>query len=242
MGFISETLSSVVATSVLLGVVGYVGRTWIKARLSGAIRHEYAKDLEQLKIQLQATAQEKIERTKADLAASNSREIETLKARLSAEYEVMKASLVRYFQKQFDLYNDLWVSLCDLEGSVRKLWDIASPKNLRVFVKQIEETRSKVRKSALLIEDHHYRELNEILDVFDRFQVGKRTLIELRQDRQGGGVAEDEIRRTINSNSEAKNNLVELLDAMMTCLKRQIVQAERLNNSLQTDVPQAPRR
>ena len=83
MGFISETLSSVVATSVLLGVVGYVGRTWIKARLSGAIRHEYAKDLEQLKIQLQATAQEKIERTKADLAASNSREIETLKARLS---------------------------------------------------------------------------------------------------------------------------------------------------------------
>ncbi len=219
MNFFTTILASTAVTTALIGAITWLARTWIKERLSRSIMHEYDIDLEKFK---------------SDLSASNSVEIEQFKARIGTEYEIIKASLLRYSEKQFELYNDLWASLCDLEVCVTNLWDVANMNNLRKLSQQLHDTRIKVRKSALLIEDRHYKELNLVLSEFEGFQFGKQHLIDLRKTRQNQNnqyVDEYEIRNAISNNAEIKNRLVELLAAMMACLKKQIVKSDGPNNA-----------
>jgi hypothetical protein len=213
MNSFTTILASTVTTTVLIGAFTWLARTWIKERLSQSIKHEYDLDLEKYK---------------SDLSATNSVEIEKLKARIGTEYEIVKASMLRYSEKQFELYNDLWASLCDLEISVKNLWETADITNLRKLSQQVHDTRLKIRKSALLIEDGHYKELNCILSEFESFQFGKQLLIDLRTANRYNDYCTDDfyIRNVISDNEDKMNMLVQLLSDMMNCLKRQIVNAD----------------
>jgi hypothetical protein len=219
MNFFTTILASTAITTALIGAITWLARTWIKERLSQSIKHEYAIDLEKYK---------------SDLSSSNSVEIEQFKARIGTEYDIIKASLLRYSEKQFELYNDLWASLCDLEVCVTNLWEKANLSNLRKLSQQIHDTRLKVRKSALLIEDRHFKELNYVLSEFEGFRFGKEHLIDLRKVRRNQNnqyVDEHDIRDAISNNAEIKNRLVQLLSDMMACLKRQIIKTEEPNNA-----------
>ena len=222
MGFILQTFSSVAISTALVGFGGYLLRNWIKERLTQAIKHEYDVKLAQATSDIQTENQKKLEIIRNELTLNNSIKIEEFKAKLGAEYEVYKSKDLRYIEKQFELYNDLWITLADLEIAVNDLWNSATAKNVKTFADQIIKTRQKIKKAALLIEDRHYLELNFILDTFQRFQVGKQELLELKAMKVSDEDIEENIGFTIATNEHTKNQLVQNLSQMMNCLKSQI--------------------
>lgn len=217
MEIITSTILSIVGTSTLLGALVWLFKTWIKTRLTEDIKHEHDRDL----ANLEETNNRKLEELKSNLAAANALEIEKFKAITGVKYDSIKESLLRYAENQFTLYNELWASLCDLRNCVDDLWNNATLENLGKLAEQVHDARLKVRKSALLVEDRHYAELNYALDQFEAFQFGKKTLIELRTASRTM-IPPNQIESAILQNAGIREQLIMLLDSMMMCLKRQI--------------------
>lgn len=222
MEFILQTVSSAAISAALISFVGLLLKNWIKERLTQSIKHDYDVKLAKATSDIQTENQKKLEALRNDLTLSSSTKIEEFKARLGAEYEVYKSKDLRYTEKQFELYNDLWTSLADLETVVNDLWNSATAKKVKTFAEQIIKTRQKIRKAALLIEDRHYLELNYVLDQFQDFQFGKQKLLELKAMQVSDEDIEFNIGYTIATNKHMKDELVETLSQMMNCLKAQI--------------------
>lgn len=160
-------------------------------------------------------------------------ELEGLKTKYQTEIEIKKTDLeksktlfLRYSEHQFNLYNDLWKSLCDLKSIGEELWERAEIQKVKDFSKQLKSTKLTVEKSALLIEDKHYKDLIKILDNFGKFEFGKMTLISLRNKQahefENYGVNDNEIRRVINQNEQTKQEFISLVDELAITFKRQI--------------------
>lgn len=160
-------------------------------------------------------------------------ELEGLKTKYQTELETKKTELeksktifLRYSEHQFNLYNDLWKSLCDLKHIGEELWERAEIQKVKDFSKQLKTTKLTVEKSALLIEDNHYKDLIKILDNFGKFEFGKMTLISLRNrqahELENYGVNDGEIRRVIDRNRQTKQEFVSLVDNLSNEFKRQI--------------------
>ena len=160
-------------------------------------------------------------------------ELEGLKTKYQTELETKKTELeksksifLRYSEHQFNLYNELWKSLCDLKHIGEELWERAEIQKVKDFSKQLKTTKLTVEKSALLIEDSHFKDLIKILDNFGQFEFGKMTLISLRNrqahELENYGVNEGEIRRVIDRNRQTKQEFVSLVDNLSIEFKRQI--------------------
>jgi len=160
-------------------------------------------------------------------------ELERLKTGYQTELEIKKIELeksktvfLRYSEHQFKLYNDLWKSLCDLKHIGEELWERAEIQKLKDFSKQLKTTKLTVEKSALLIEDYHYKDLMKILDNFGRFEFGKMTLISLQnrqtQELENFDVNETEIRQVIDQNRRTKQEFLNLVNHLLIEFKRQI--------------------
>ena len=160
-------------------------------------------------------------------------ELEGLKTKYQTELETKKTELeksksifLRYSEHQFNLYNELWKSLCDLKHIGEELWESAEIQKVKDFSKQLKTTKLTVEKSALLIEDNHFKDLIKILDNFGKFEFGKMTLISLRNrqahELENYGVNEGEIRRVIDQNRQTKQEFVSLVDNLSIEFKRQI--------------------
>lgn len=160
-------------------------------------------------------------------------ELETIKTKFQTELEIKKNDLekskslfLRYSEHQFTLYNELWKSLCDLRHIGEELWERAEIQKVKDFSKQLKLTKLTVEKSALLIEDKHYKDLIQILDNFGKFEFGKLTLISLR-NRQAHeladyGVNNIEIQRVIDQNRQTKQQYVSMVDELSITFKKQI--------------------
>ncbi|QCX37313.1 hypothetical protein FF125_02235 [Aureibaculum algae] len=160
-------------------------------------------------------------------------ELEALKTKYQSELEIKKAELekskslfLRYSEHQFNLYNDLWKSLCDLKHIGEELWEKAEPQLTKKFSKQLRETKLTVEKSALLIEDGHYKSLTTILDKFGNFEIGKLRLINLRNktvhEMNEYGVRNNEIRNVIENNRQTKQEYIKLTKELSSSFKAQI--------------------
>lgn len=215
-------VSNIAVSASLVTCLGFLLKSWIETRLSQSVKHEYDRRLAEFQSELQATNQQKLETFKAELSRNSTLEIETFKVKLQAEYKIAESKNLRYYEKQFPLYNDLWISLADLEASVQKLWQAATSENLNIFSEQIVDTRIKIKKAALLIENRHYVELNYILDQFEAFRFGKKMLLQLRSRDNIDAIGELEIGLTIQDNEEKKEDLLIMVTQMMQCLKQQI--------------------
>ena len=159
--------------------------------------------------------------------------LESLKSKFQTELEIKKTDLeksktlfLRYSEHQFTLYNELWKSLCDLRNIGEELWEKAELKELKDFSKQLKITKLTVEKSALLIEDQHYKDLIQILENFGKFEFGKLTLIQLR-NRQAHelaqyGVSNNEIDRVINQNRATKQQFGLMVNDLGKTFKNQI--------------------
>ncbi len=161
------------------------------------------------------------------------RELESLKTKYQEELEIKKAELekskslfLRYSEHQFNLYNNLWKSLCDLKYIGEELWERAEPQLIKKFAKQLQETKLTVEKSALLIEDGHYKALTIILNKFGSFKIGKLKLVNLRNrtvhEMNQYGVRDYEVRRVIEENRQTKQEFVQLTEELSSSFKTQI--------------------
>jgi hypothetical protein len=145
--------------------------------------------------------------------------LEADRVRYQSELEVIK----RYSEKQFHLYSDLWSSLCDLRIGGDSLWERAIFANARRFAGQLKKTEDQVKRSSLLIEDGHYESLRKLMEEFGKFQVGKATLIDLRNSpNHDHGVNDTDIKFAIEANSATKEKYSKLLTELESSFKRQM--------------------
>jgi len=205
---ILEILGVTGSSAVLILILVFLTRNWFLARIKNSIKYEYESDLRKLDNSLR-------EKTESELAK--------MKSKLSLELEIAKIKMGPYSEKQFDTYNELWRSLCDLKYSMLQLWQDVLEEDFNDFSKKLDITTINLEKSALLIEDHHYKELMSILNEFASYQMGKRSILEWRrfQDKNYQ-VDQDALRKMINDNRKTKKRLLEYLPQMMNCLRSQI--------------------
>ena len=205
----SEWLVSSVGTGAFLSGVIWVSRNWIITRLKNAIEHEY-------KI--------KLEKYKSDLKAETDKMLLELQANANIEFERFKVKIGPYSEKQFERYNELWIKLTELRHTMEDLWISADERTLNKFSKDLNNTFRILEKSALLIEPSHYNELIESLNVFAKYQIGKRTLINIRQhtgDRYVQGITE-QIQELISNNGQQRDRLNNAMQNLMDEMRRQI--------------------
>lgn len=143
-----------------------------------------------------------------------------------------KELLLRYSESQFHLYNDLWKSLSDLKIKSHELWEVASIKKLKAFSNQLKLTRISVEQNAILIEENHYQELINLISEFERFEVGKQNLIELRTNDYQNLGDHHEIRHQIQNNRRSKECFDDLLKDLASYFRKQI-KGDNLKNTHQ---------
>ena len=148
-----------------------------------------------------------------------SSELEKIKATLQKENEKQKLVFSIYFEGQFKIYNNLWLSLVNLENEVDKLWLSATNTNLSSFVKAIQKAKKQIKDSALLIEKEHYIQILENLKSFEDYKIGKETLI---QKRNYDSISENEIKNLINSNKIQREQITLFTNDMLEKMRIQI--------------------
>lgn len=150
------------------------------------------------------------------------RELEKIKSNYSTELEKTKSELekaksrfLRYSEKQFELYNDLWKVLLQTKHQADMLWEKANPQQLPAFGEQIRLTRKAIDDNMILIEEDHYEKLIQLISQFENFQFGKLRLIEVSaqvpDNTPNNEPSEQEMRSAITKNSKIKSSYESLI-------------------------------
>ena len=161
------------------------------------------------------------------------KELEELKGKYANELEETKNELekaklqfVRYSEKQFELYNDLWKVLLYTKQQADMLWQRADPSQIPAFSEQIRLTRRAIDDNLLLIEDEHYNKLVQLIGQFEQFQFGKQKLIDIRTQMESGDdiqlITKDEAQSTIIRNKKTKDKYDELIMDIGKSFRNQI--------------------
>lgn len=149
-----------------------------------------------------------------------SSELERIKNQLHTEAEKQQFVFSLYFEGQFKLYNDLWVSLSELQNEVEKLWAEASTSNLRTFVSALSKAKQQIRNSALLIDQNHYKEIMDAISSLENYHVGKEKLINTR--RNIANVSEREVHEIIEQNRHNRERINTFVEHMLGEMRGQI--------------------
>lgn len=149
-------------------------------------------------------------------------ELEELKNKYARELESTKNDLekaklqfIRYSEKQFDLYNDLWKTLLYTKQQADMLWEKADPMQIPSFSEQIRLTRKAIDDNLLLIEEDHYNKLIQLIKQFEQFQFGKLRLVDIRAQLEEGSlnqtITKEEAEDTIRKNKNTKEKYDKLI-------------------------------
>ena len=126
---------------------------------------------------------------------------------VKTDLEKAKSQFLRYSEKQFDLYNDLWRVLLYTKQQADMLWERADPKQIPSFSEQIHLTRNAINDNLLLIEEEHYDKLIFLISQFEQFQFGKQKLIEIKGQRNFDfGISDADTKLAIKQNKDTKDN------------------------------------
>ncbi len=147
-------------------------------------------------------------------------ELERIKTKLQNESQKQNLIFSLYFEGQFKLYNDLWISLSDLQSGVDELWAEASPKNLKKFVSSLRKAKTKIRSSALLIEPDHYNDIMVAIENIESYKVGKKELILARKNINS--IENWEVQDIISGNRQHKEEITKFVDLMLKKMRLQI--------------------
>lgn len=194
-----EVLGSITTAGVIiLALAGWLGKVWA-SRILEQDKAKYNREMEELKNKL-------------------NKELESYKSQI----DLAKLVLSRYSENQFNLYNKLWSSLCDLKIAGNMLWNKADVENLLDFTDRLRKTKEEVIKGALLIEDSHYKQLIELLDKFSNYAVGKYQLIEIDKTNKidlSTALARSSI---VADNASTKDAYEKLLNLILSYFKDQL--------------------
>ncbi len=132
------------------------------------------------------------------------KELETTKT----ELDKAKSQFLRYSEKQFELYNDLWRVLIYTKNQADALWEDANPEQIPSFSEQIRLSKDVIDENMLLIEEEHFDKLTTLINQFEKFQFGKTNLVDLREKSpeqiKNLNLTPFQIRDTINQNRQIK--------------------------------------
>lgn len=184
MKFLGATLISMGgATVVIVGLSKWFG-DFLSKRLLDNYNNKHTKELEGIK-------------------GKYGKELEETKSAL----EKAKSQFLRYSEKQFDLYNDLWRVLLYTKLQADELWENAIPEKIPSFSEQIKLTKTAINDNLLLIEEEHYDKLMELLKQFEQFQFGKLRLVDIRRKpgENTDTISASETKQTIDLNKETKD-------------------------------------
>lgn len=160
-------------------------------------------------------------------------ELEALKSKYANELEETKSELektklqfVRYSEKQFELYNDLWKVLLYTKQQADMLWQKADPSQIPAFSEQIRQTRRAIDDNLLLIEEEHYNKLIQLIEQFEQFQFGKLRLVEVRSQFDNGEdqieISKSDTQKTIKINRKTKDKYDTLIMDIGKSFRKQI--------------------
>ena len=159
-------------------------------------------------------------------------ELEALKSKYANELEETKSELekakfqfIRYSEKQFELYNDLWKVLLYTKQQADMLWQKADPSQIPAFSEQIRQTRRAIDDNLLLIEEEHYNKLIQLIEQFEQFQFGKLKLVEIRSQFDNGDgvvISKTETQKTIRNNRRTKDRYDTLIMDIGKSFRKQI--------------------
>jgi hypothetical protein len=155
-------LPTIGSTGILLAI-GYLLRNWFITRVTKSIQHEYDKDLENHKEQLR-------KKTESELTKLN--------GRVEVEVEKAKLKFNLYSQKQFDLYNDLWIKLDELKKAMFYLKIQKNEEALLDFRNKLMKARDVLDQQGILIEPDHYEELHQIFNKLVDYETGQEILMQ----------------------------------------------------------------
>ena len=202
MNITEIVLTTILSSGGTVAVLAFVSKWFagiIANRITEKDKAKYQKELEELKNRYQV-------------------ELETHKK----ELETSKMLFLKYSENQFDLYNSLWVELIELKHKGQALWESALPQNLKSFAVQLFQTRKTIEKSALLIEDLHYKNLLELIDEFSNYQMGKKYLIDYRSKRPNEINPVEIGEYAIEVNRQRKERYTQILNDLQIVFKKQI--------------------
>lgn len=188
----------------------WLGKVWSN-RIMEREKAQYTKDIEEYKAQFTRS----LEQDKSHY----SKELEEIKNDLQTEREKQKFIFSLYFEGQFKIYNELWISLIELEDCVNQLWETASGKNLASFVKSLQKAKKQIRSSALLIEQEHYEKIIKSFELFEEYKIGKEELMKIRNFNH---VSEYDIGELIGHNQTARLKILSLINIMLEKMRMQI--------------------
>ncbi len=151
-----------------------------------------------------------------------SSELEELKNQLHREAQKHQLIFSLYFEGQFKLYNDLWLSLSELQEKVDELWEEASKKNLISFMKSVQKAKRQIMNSALLIEKNHYEQILEHLRTLEDYKLGKEQLIRARNLKENDYLEDYEIHNLIAGNATSRQRIRDFTDIMLQKMRAQI--------------------
>ena len=185
---------------ILLGLSTWLGQLWA-SKILESDRRKHEKELEELKSRFTA-------------------DTEILRTKLSLSFEISK----RFAERQFHLYNELWISLVDLRIAGDNLWEKLDLQSLKNFAKQLDKTEEQILRSSLIIEDQHYEALRDLIDRFSDFEVGKNKLMNFRKNnsRANNEITAPMINDCITNNGDIKQRYSHLLTEIEKSFKKQI--------------------
>lgn len=192
----------------------------------------------------------------SELQYEHDKKLDEQKQMLQYEFDAQRQKLqieatqnMRFLEKQFDLYLALWDKLQELNFAVNTLWQEASIENLGSFTEAYQQTGLIADKVSLVMDEDNYQMLRDSLKNLERFQIGKRRLIELRTRnsvklafdeyiREGRNERQftDQIRFEIDSNRFHRDRYQRLLENI-----RQELQVKLAGNPLAKNLSQSVR-
>ncbi len=149
-----------------------------------------------------------------------STELEKIKNKLQSQSEKQNLMFSLYFEGQFRLYNDLWVSLSELQTGVELLWSEANLKNLKNFISVLSKAKKQIRNSALLIEPNHFKEIMEVIESLESYHIGKERLVNARRHIEH--VSDYEIQEIIEQNRNNRERINDFVEHMLEKMREQI--------------------
>lgn len=192
LNLIGALLSAIGGAAVVIIALAKWFGNFLSQKLLDGYKHRHENELEAIK-------------------GKYSKELESTKS----ELEKAKASFLRYSEKQFELYNDLWKVLLYTKNQADSLWENATPEKIPSFSEQIKLTKDAVSDNMLLIEEEHYTQLAILVSEFEGFQFGKATLAELRDlttdEIAQKNIIKADVLKTIEANRQVKQRYDDLI-------------------------------
>ncbi len=122
-------------------------------------------------------------------------------------------------ESKFKLYSFLWKDLSNLKKQGKILWRDASSINLRSFSKVFFKLEDSIENNRLILDEEDYYELKKIIKKFKEFKIGKKILIQRRQQTD---ISPEDIYGLINTNSKYKEQYEDLMKNILIKFKRRI--------------------